>query len=229
MGVQRVEGLEGGVGGDGYGAVAAGEEEVGWRGGVVEGALVCLKRWGVRGLGGWGRVDGDGDEGIILVGRLHVSWRTRWVDSTKGQGEGEHTFRPTITTLPSAAHAIVNPSPPSCTVAVHVLLLTSQNLHVPSLLTDANSASFVGFQATRSTPPVCPLNSVLFFTCGFSGFHIRSVRSAEPVAIRWPVGFQAMVRILAGRQEGWRRGRAVDVRTCGSLGLERQGLGMFGL
>lgn len=113
----------------------------------------------------------------------------------------ECTLRPTIMTLPSAAHAIVKPSPPSCTVAVQVLLLTSQNLHVPSLLTDANSASFVGFQATRSIPPVCPLNSVLFFTCGFSGFHIRSVRSAEPVAIRWPVGFQAMVRMLEGRQE----------------------------
>ena len=112
---------------------------------------------------------------------------------------GDSTFRPTITTLPSAAHAIVNPSPPSCTVAVHVLLLTSQNLHVPSLLTDANSASFVGFHATRSIPPVCPLNSVLFFTCGFSGFHIRNVRSAEPVAMRWPVGFQAMVRILVRR------------------------------
>lgn len=31
VGVQRVEGLEGGVGRNGYGAVAAGEEEVGWR------------------------------------------------------------------------------------------------------------------------------------------------------------------------------------------------------
>lgn len=125
------------------------------------------------------------------------------------------TFRPTMTTLPSAAQAIVNPSPPSCTVAVHVLLRTSQNRHVPSLLTDASSASFVGFHATRSIPPVCPRSSVLFFTCGFSGFQIRSVRSAEPVAIRWPVGFQAMVRILVwgGRcQEGgegegfWREG-----------------------
>ena len=106
-----------------------------------------------------------------------------------------------MTTLPSAAHAIVKPSPPSCTVAVHVLLLTSQNLHVPSLLTDANSASLVGFQATRSIPPVWPLNSVLFFTCGFSGFHIRSVRSADPVAMRWPVGFQAMVRMLMGASE----------------------------
>lgn len=117
-------------------------------------------------------------------------------------GDREHTFRPTITALPSAAHAIVKPSPPNWTVAVHVLLLTSQNLHVPSLLTDASSASFVGFHATRSMPPVCPLNSVLFFTCGFSGFHIRSVRSAEPVAMRWPVGFQAMVRMLGQRQGG---------------------------
>ena len=106
-----------------------------------------------------------------------------------------------MTTLPSAAHAIVNPSPPSCTVAVHALLLTSQNLHVPSLLTDASSASLVGFQATLSIPPVCPLSSVLFFTCGFSGFHIRSVRSADPVAMRWPVGFQAMVRMLMRASE----------------------------
>ena len=141
------------------------------------------------------------------------------------------TFRPTMTTLPSAAHAIVSPSPPSCTVAVQVLLLTSQNLHVPSLLTDANSASLVGFQATRSIPPVCPLNSVLFFTCGFSGFHIRSVRSAEPVAIRCPVGFQAMVRILVGRQEDWGLflgKRMADIRTCGILGLAKQGRDMFG-
>lgn len=143
----------------------------------------------------------------------------------------EHTFRPTITTLPSAAQAIVNPSPPNCTVAVHVLLRTSQNRHVPSLLTDANSASFVGFQATRSIPPVCPRSSVLFFTCGFSGFQIRSVRSADPVAIRWPVGFQAMVRILGwGALSGgvW-EGGGKDMRTCGSLGRGRRGRGRFGL
>ncbi len=144
------------------------------------------------------------------------------------------TFRPTMTTLPSAAHAMVNPSPPSCTVAVQALLRTSQNLHVPSLLTEASSASLVGFQATRSTPPVWPRSSVLFFTCGFSGFHIRSVRSADPVAMRCPVGFQAMVRMLVGGQEGWRsffvvEGRAVDLRTCGSLGLERWDRGRFGL
>ena len=110
-----------------------------------------------------------------------------------------HTFRPTMTTLPSAAQAMVNPSPPSCTVATHVLLRTSQKRQVPSLLTEASSASLVGFQATRSMPPVWPRSSVLFFTWGFSGFQIRRVRSAEPVAMRWPVGFQAMVRILMGR------------------------------
>jgi hypothetical protein len=43
---------------------------------------------------------------------------------------------------------------------------------------------------------VWPRSSVLFFTCGFSGFQMRNVRSAEPVAIRCPVGFHAMVRIL---------------------------------
>lgn len=108
------------------------------------------------------------------------------------------TFRPTMTTLPSAAHAIVSPSPPSCTTAVQALFRTSQNLQVPSLETEANSASLVGFQATRSMPPPWPLRSVLFLTCGFSGFQMRKVRSAEPVAIKLPLGLQAMVRILGG-------------------------------
>ena len=101
-----------------------------------------------------------------------------------------------MTMLPSPAHAIVKPSPPSCTVAVHVLLRTSQNRHVPSLDTDASSASLVGFHATRSIPPVWPRSSVLCLTWDFSGFQIRNVRSAEPVAMRWPVGLQAIVRIL---------------------------------
>ena len=66
--VQGVQGLEGGVGGYGYGAVAAGEEEVGGWGRVGEGALVCLEGWGVGGLGGWSGGCGDGDEGVVLVG-----------------------------------------------------------------------------------------------------------------------------------------------------------------
>lgn len=35
---------------------------------MVKGALVCLEGWGVKGLGGGGGVDGDGYEGVILVG-----------------------------------------------------------------------------------------------------------------------------------------------------------------
>lgn len=105
---------------------------------------------------------------------------------------------PAITMLPSEAQLSDNPLAPSCTVSMHFLLLTSQNRTVPSVETDASSASFVGFHATLSIAPVWPRSSVLFFTCGFSGFHIRRVRSCEPVAIKWPVGFQAIVRILAG-------------------------------
>ena len=88
---------------------------------------------------------------------------------------------------------------PNCTVPKHPLLpsRTSQILHVPSPLTDANSASLVGFQHTRSIGPVWPRSSVLFFTVGLSGFQIRSVRSVLPVAIRWPVGDHAIVRILS--------------------------------
>ena len=40
---------------------------------MVEGALVCLESWCMRGLGGGGGVDGDGYEGVILVGRSYVS------------------------------------------------------------------------------------------------------------------------------------------------------------
>lgn len=90
VGVQGVEGLEGRVGGYGYGAVAAGEEEVGGRGGVGEGALVCLEGRGVGGLGGWGGVGGDGDEGVVLVGWggcMSAGWREgirRWRGRKKG-------------------------------------------------------------------------------------------------------------------------------------------------
>lgn len=112
---------------------------------------------------------------------------------------GGHTARsplPAMTMLPSEAQLKDSPLAPRCTVWMHVLLRTSQKRTVPSVDTDANSASFVGFQATLSIAPVWPRSSVLFFTCGFSGFHIRRVRSCEPVAIRCPLGFQAIVRIL---------------------------------
>ena len=115
-----------------------------------------------------------------------------------------YTFLPTITTLPSPAHATVKPSPPKLTTATHCLFRTSQNRQVPSPETLANSASFVGLNATRSIAAVWPFSSVEFFTCGFSGFQMRRVRSALPVAISVPEGFQAMVRIV------WEPGLRVD-------------------
>lgn len=55
---------------------------MGWGGGVVEGALVCLEGGGVGGLGGWGGVRGYGYEGVVLGGvGLLVSWRdTLWTE-----------------------------------------------------------------------------------------------------------------------------------------------------
>lgn len=45
-------------------------------------------------------------------------------------------------------------------------------------------------------PAECPRSSVEYRTAGRSGFQMRSVRSTEPVAINWPAGFHASVRIL---------------------------------
>lgn len=103
---------------------------------------------------------------------------------------------PSSTMLPSFAQLNESPRAPICIVSTQPLLRTSQNLHVPSVEIEASSASFMGFHATRSTAPACPRSSVLFFTWGLSGFQMRRVRSWEPVAIRWPVGFHAMVRML---------------------------------
>lgn len=128
------------------------------------------------------------------------------------------SLRPTSTALPSPAHASVKASPPTATLAVQALLRTSQKRTVPSDEHDASSASFVGFQATRSMPPVCARSSVLFFTAALSGFQIRRVRSAEPVAIRRPVGFQARVRRL-GSGVGWLVGVVLERR--GGWGGER--------
>ena len=105
---------------------------------------------------------------------------------------------------------------------MHALLRTSQNLQVPSLETEANCASRLGFQAMRSMPPVWPRNSVLFLTCGLSGFHTRSVRSAEPVAIRDPVGFHAIDRMLEVVSEVRQR-KGAESRTYGSWTLETMG------
>lgn len=85
-------------------------------------------------------------------------------------------------------------------------------------------------------PAVWPRNSVLFFTCGFSGFQMRKVRSAEPVAMRWPVGFHAMVRILEDETKAsdvdleYKRKDLTERKryTCGSLDRGSRDHGMFG-
>lgn len=192
----RLEGVEvrhGWVGENGDGAITACEEEVGWWACVIKRHLIGLHALVVGCAGCWCGRCRDGNEVVILS--PVSSRRSRELQ----QNAGVRTFLPTRTTLPSAAHAIVKPSPPRATVAVHVFVFTSQNLQVPSLETEASSASFAGFHATLSMGPVCPLSSVLLFTWGFSGFHIRSVRSAEPVAMRFPNGLHAIVRMLSKR------------------------------
>jgi len=67
---------------------------------------------------------------------------------------------------------------------------------VPSLEQLASSESLTGLKRTFSMPAEWPRSSVEYLTCARSGFQIRSVRSAEPVAMSWPVGFHASVRIL---------------------------------
>lgn len=61
MGVEGVDGEEGRIGEDFGGAVAGGEDEGGWRGGVCECCLVGLEGLGGGKAGGGCRVKGYGD------------------------------------------------------------------------------------------------------------------------------------------------------------------------
>lgn len=106
------------------------------------------------------------------------------------------TFRPTSNTLPSADHANVNASPPTSSRLTQFLDRTSQNRTVPSAEQLDSSASRTGLNTTCSMPALCPRSSVEYRACARSGFQIRIVRSAAPVAMSWPVGFHARVRIL---------------------------------
>ena len=108
-----------------------------------------------------------------------------------------HTFLPTSTTFPSADQERENASPPTSRRLTHDFVRTSQKHTVPSAEQLASSASRTGLNAIFSMPAVWPFNSVEYRTFGRSGFQIRSVRSAEPVAMSWPVGFHARVRSLS--------------------------------
>ena len=119
------------------------------------------------------------------------------------------TFLPTTIVLPSADHDIVKASPPTSNLLTHVLERTSQKRTVPSAEQLASSASRTGLKRTFSTAPEWPRRSVEYRKFGRSGFQMRSVLSAEPVAISWPVGFHARVRMLrcaiSTENESWRQ------------------------
>lgn len=66
----------------------------------------------------------------------------------------KHTLFPTINVSPSGAQAKLNASPSPLTSLKQALVLTSQNLTTPSVLTLHSSASLVGLKATFSTDAV---------------------------------------------------------------------------
>lgn len=123
------------------------------------------------------------------------------------------TFRPAMISLPSGVHVSVNGCSPTFTSPTLAFDRMSQNLTMPSVPQLASSFSLIGWKETRSSEvsAVAPgvRSSVEFFTFVFSGFHIRSVRSAAPVAINVPEAFQDIVRIKCedetapGRRLSW--------------------------
>lgn len=106
------------------------------------------------------------------------------------------TLFPTTSVSPEGLQARLNASPRPLISLMAAFVLTSQNFTTPSLLTLQSSASFTGLKATFSIPAVWPLSSVEYRTLGLSGFHTRRVLSTDPVAIRVPVGFHPIERIL---------------------------------
>lgn len=122
-------------------------------------------------------------------------------DPSVKHGFFQHTFLPAMRILPSADQDIVNASPPTSRRLTQVFDRTSQNLTVPSVEQLASSESLTGLNNTFSMPAEWPRSSVEYLTAGRSGFQMRRVRSAEPVAMSCPVGFHAIVRILWQRSD----------------------------
>lgn len=112
---------------------------------------------------------------------------------------GAQTFRPATISLPSGVHASVKGCSPTLTSPTLAFERMSQNRTMPSVLQLASSFSLIGWNATRSSDvtAVAPgaRSSVEFLTFVFSGFQIRSVRSAAPVAMNVPDAFQLIVRM----------------------------------
>jgi hypothetical protein len=130
------------------------------------------------------------------------------------------TFLPATISVPSGLHASVNGCSPTCTAPTLAFDRTSQNRTNPSVLQLASSFSLIGWNATRSseTAPLTPTarNSVEFLTFGFSGFHIRRVRSAAPVATNVPGAFHDSVRMKC-EEETLTLGRRLGLSTYANV------------
>ncbi len=167
--------------------VAVGKVEVG--AGPVEDTLVRLDGLAVFGEGlEGGAVDGHNHVVLPPLGFTALVCRA-WIP----------TFLPATTSVPSGFQASVNGRSPTLTSPTLALDRTSQNRTMPSVPQLASSFSLIGWKATRSSDTVAGapgvLSSVEFLTFVFSGFHMRNVRSAAPVATKVPDAFQEMVRM----------------------------------
>lgn len=138
------------------------------------------------------------------------------------------TLVPTSSSLPSFGfQASVNPSPPIFTSPTLLLLLTSQNLTMPSGPQLASSASLNGCQATLSTTPPCDFSSVEFLTWFFSGFwytrhSCQCLWRANPEAVLGRITHPYSQRPLSGSDE-----RAERVPgECTESAAARRGLGV---
>ena len=120
---------------------------------VGKASLICLESLRMSGKDCRSGGRGYRYQGIVLA---HVNPP----DNASGTFVAERTFKPTIKTLPSTLQARVKASPPTSSFVVHVLLLVSQNLTVPSLEQLASSNSLTGLKRTFSTACVWPFNSI---------------------------------------------------------------------
>ena len=107
------------------------------------------------------------------------------------------TFLPATNSLPSGVHASVNGHSPTLTSPTLALDRMSQNLTMPSEVELASSFSLIGWKETRSREAVVlgVRSSVEFLELVFSGFQMRSVLSAAPVAMKVPEAFHDIERM----------------------------------
>lgn len=116
------------------------------------------------------------------------------------------TRRPATISFPSGVHTSVKGCSPTLTSPTLALVRTSQKRTMPSVPQLASSFSFTGWKATRSrltdAGTLGVRSSVEFLTLFFSGFQMRSVLSAAPVATNVPDAFHEMLRMKCDDETG---------------------------